>query len=251
MKHKVNNDFYEGLHADWWTAEDHMVVFLRQESKIKFEYLQSQVSAQTDSLAGLRVLDVAAGAGFISIPALVEGAEVTALDLSASSLAELEKRASLAGVASGLTCTQQDLRQADWDLGQFDLILLFDILEHIPQPELLIAKCAKALKPNGKLFFHTLNRSLSCWFLYLWLVPTMIRHCPPDLHRHESNIKPSELLLWLEQSGLVLGDMRGLTTPLAQAGVWELLTTRSVRSPLHFEFTADLSLGYLGWARLV
>jgi 2-polyprenyl-6-hydroxyphenyl methylase/3-demethylubiquinone-9 3-methyltransferase len=128
----------------------------------------------------------------------------------------------------------------------FDVVVAYDVLEHVTHPHQLIAAAASYLRPGGKLFLHTLNRTWHCRLLYLGIVPSLIRRSPEGLHRHEYNIRPQELTGWVGANRLQLAESPiGIRVPLLQRGVWEMLTRRRLDSPLRFEYTSDLSLGYL------
>lgn len=46
----------------------------------------------------------------------------------------------------------------------YDAIVASDVLEHVPDKELFLESCVKALKPGGSLFITTLNRTWTSWF---------------------------------------------------------------------------------------
>jgi 2-polyprenyl-6-hydroxyphenyl methylase / 3-demethylubiquinone-9 3-methyltransferase len=41
-----------------------------------------------------------------------------------------------------------------------DLVLLADVLEHVPDPAPAVAEAARILRPGGQLYVHTINRTL-------------------------------------------------------------------------------------------
>ena len=48
---------------------------------------------------------------------------------------------------------------------KFDVITCMEMLEHVPDPSSVIINCKRLLKPNGIIFFSTINRTLKAWAL--------------------------------------------------------------------------------------
>lgn len=47
---------------------------------------------------------------------------------------------------------------------KYDAVVASDVLEHVPDKELFLESCVKALKPGGSIFITTLNRTWTSWF---------------------------------------------------------------------------------------
>jgi SAM-dependent methyltransferase len=106
---------------------------------------------------GTHVLDVGSGNGRHAFEALRRGAEVTATDVDAAALAEVEQMAGamvLAGeVASGgcLRTLVADARQLPFADGAFDVVIAAEVLEHIADDDTAIAELGRVLRPGGVL----------------------------------------------------------------------------------------------------
>ncbi|MDE4959419.1 methyltransferase domain-containing protein, partial [Francisella tularensis subsp. holarctica] len=48
---------------------------------------------------------------------------------------------------------------------EFDIVTCMEMLEHVPEPESLIASIAKLIKKDGLFFASTLNRNLKSYLL--------------------------------------------------------------------------------------
>ena len=46
----------------------------------------------------------------------------------------------------------------------YDAVVASDVLEHVPDKELFLEACVKALKPGGSIFITTLNKTWTSWF---------------------------------------------------------------------------------------
>jgi len=64
---------------------------------------------------------------------------------------EIVPEAAAAARAKGLTIIEKDLEAANLAKGSFDVITLWDVLEHMPNPAKTLQTCYSLLKPGGKL----------------------------------------------------------------------------------------------------
>lgn len=99
----------------------------------------------------LRVLDVGAGGGNVSIPWAQRGHAVTLVDFSPDMLAEAGRRATAAGVADRVEVIEGDLMDLDTLIpaGSFDVVMLHGVIMYLDQPEEAIARLATAAAPGG------------------------------------------------------------------------------------------------------
>ena len=155
------------------------------------------------------VLDVGCGGGLLSEALAKAGAKVTAIDLAPNLL----KVARLHGLESGI---KVDYRETPVEAlaaeapAAFDAITCMEMLEHVPEPASIIDACARLLKPGGRLFLSTLNRTPAAFALAIVGAEYVARLLPRGTHQYRDFIKPSELAKWLREAGLELEDVSGL-----------------------------------------
>ncbi|UNK50332.1 bifunctional 2-polyprenyl-6-hydroxyphenol methylase/3-demethylubiquinol 3-O-methyltransferase UbiG [Lysobacter sp. S4-A87] len=165
--------------------------------------------AQRAALQGARVLDVGCGAGLLSEAMAGEGAQVTALDLAP----ELVKVARLHGLETGVKVDYrlQSVESLAAEMaGQFEAITCMEMLEHVPDPGSIIRACTTLLRPGGRLFLSTLNRTPAAFALAIVGAEYVARVLPRGTHQYRDFIKPSELGAWLRDAGMQLEDVSGL-----------------------------------------
>jgi 2-polyprenyl-6-hydroxyphenyl methylase/3-demethylubiquinone-9 3-methyltransferase len=196
-------DKFGALAQRWWDPEGPQKA-LHALNPARLGYV-----AQRSPLRGARVLDVGCGAGLLSEAMAHEGAQVTALDLAP----ELVKVARLHGLESGVKVDyrlQSVESLAEEMSGQFDAITCMEMLEHVPDPGSIIRACATLLRPGGRLFLSTLNRTPAAFALAIVGAEYVARLLPRGTHQYRDFIKPHELGAWLRDAGLSLEDVSGL-----------------------------------------
>lgn len=165
--------------------------------------------AERTTLADASVLDVGCGAGLLSEAMAQAGARVTAIDLAPNLL----KVARLHGLESDIKVDYRETSVeslADASPATFDAVTCMEMLEHVPDPASIIEACARLLKPGGRLFISTLNRTPAAFALAIVGAEYLARLLPKGTHQYRDFIKPSELAGWLRTAGLELEDVSGL-----------------------------------------
>ncbi|MCZ6774478.1 MAG: class I SAM-dependent methyltransferase [Proteobacteria bacterium] len=105
------------------------------------------IVSQFGSLRGRRVLELGAGAGEASVYFALQGAEVTATDLSSGMLEVVKKVASIHGVTVDTAiCSADDLSQ--FGEGSFDIVYAANLLHHV-DIEKTLGEVKRVLKPGG------------------------------------------------------------------------------------------------------
>ncbi len=196
-------DKFNELAHRWWDPEGPQKA-LHALNPPRLQYVAGRIV-----LHGALTLDVGCGGGLLSEALAREGAQVVAIDLAP----DLLKIARLHGLESGI---QVDYRLTAVEAlaaempAQFDAITCMEMLEHVPDPASVVAACASLLKPGGRLFVSTLNRTPAAFALAIVGAEYIARLLPKGTHQYRDFIKPSELATWLRQAGLQLEDVSGL-----------------------------------------
>jgi 2-polyprenyl-6-hydroxyphenyl methylase / 3-demethylubiquinone-9 3-methyltransferase len=196
-------DRFGALAQRWWDPQGPQKP-LHALNPTRLAYVATRVPLQ-----GARVLDVGCGAGLLSEAMAQAGAEVTAIDLAP----ELVKVARLHALESGVEVeyrVQAVEALAAEAPASFDAATCMEMLEHVPDPAAVLDACARLLKPGGRLFVSTLNRTPAAFALAIVGAEYVAGLLPRGTHQYRDFIRPSELAAWLRQAGLELEDVAGL-----------------------------------------
>jgi 2-polyprenyl-6-hydroxyphenyl methylase/3-demethylubiquinone-9 3-methyltransferase len=196
-------DKFGALANRWWDPQGPQKA-LHALNPVRLDYVKQRIA-----LSGASVLDVGCGAGLLSEALAREGASVVAIDLAPEliKVAKLHKLESQVSVDYRLQSVESLAAEQP---GSFDAIACMEMLEHVPDPAAIIAACATLLKPGGRLFLSTLNRTPAAFALAIVGAEYVARLLPKGTHHYQDFIKPSELAAWLRAAELQLEDVSGL-----------------------------------------
>ena len=103
--------------------------------------------------SGRRVLDVACGEGYGSAMLAAAGAiAVTGVDVDAQTVEHVKRR-------HGIDSVQADIRSLPFDDGEFDLVVSFETIEHVEEPERALDELARVRSAGGLVVLSTPNAS--------------------------------------------------------------------------------------------
>ncbi|MHB8447057.1 MAG: bifunctional 2-polyprenyl-6-hydroxyphenol methylase/3-demethylubiquinol 3-O-methyltransferase UbiG [Rudaea sp.] len=194
---------FDRLASRWWDTDGESRP-LHDLNPARLNYITERVA-----LKGARALDVGCGGGILSESLARAGAQVTGIDLAPRVL----EVARLHLHESGLQVEYREIAVealAAEIPGAFDAVTCMELLEHVPDPGSVVAACAKLLKPGGRLFLSTLNRTPLAFGAAIAAAEYALNLLPRGTHRYAQFIRPSELAAALRENGLVLEDLSGL-----------------------------------------
>lgn len=76
---------------------------------------------------------------------------------------------------------------------KFDVVSLFEVIEHIDQPAPFLASCLPFVKPGGWLILSTIARTWTSWLTTKFLAEDMVRLVPRGTHDWGKYINDHEL----------------------------------------------------------
>ena len=222
---------FERLAATWWDPRGKMGV-LHKFNPVRLSFIKEAAcrrfgrdGRRLDSLAGLRILDIGCGGCLLSEPLARIGADVVGADPAAANIEAARLHASQGGLTVDYRVTTAE---ALADAGErFDVVLAMEVVEHVADMALFIARCAEMVKPGGLMVAATLNRTLKSFALAIVGAEYVLGWLPRGTHQWDKFVTPNELEIALEKSGLQVIDETGVIYNLL-ADRWQISTDMDV-----------------------
>lgn len=211
---------FEQMAHEWWELEGKFKP-LHAINPIRMAYIQTHLAGSPDaSLSGLKLLDIGCGGGILSEALYEQGAQVTAIDRSETIIGTAKAHQALSG--SDVDYRLQSAGQlAEEQPEAFDGVMIMEVLEHVPDVRAFVGECAQLVKPGGKLFFATLNKTFKSWLYAIVGAEYVLRWLPRGTHEFEKFVRPSDLDRDLRHGGIRMRDLAGMSyDPLGRE--WKL-----------------------------
>jgi 2-polyprenyl-6-hydroxyphenyl methylase/3-demethylubiquinone-9 3-methyltransferase len=188
---------------EWWDPRGPFKT-LHDINPLRVEYIERHVS-----LAGAHVLDVGCGGGILGEALVARGARVQGIDRAAANITAAMRHAAESRV--DITYRNIDVEQvAAEEPGAYDVVTCLEMLEHVPDPDRVVAACSAAVKSGGLVFFSTLNRNPKSFVLAIVGAEYLLGWLPRGTHEYAKLIRPAELAAACRRHRLELLELTGL-----------------------------------------
>jgi 2-polyprenyl-6-hydroxyphenyl methylase/3-demethylubiquinone-9 3-methyltransferase len=211
---------FSAMAAEWWNPSGKFRP-LHKFNPVRLAYIRDQVAARfgrdphaAKPFEGLRFLDIGCGGGLLCEPMARLGAEVVGVDPSEVNIEVAKLHAAESHVKVDYRAgTAEELADAG---EKFDVVLNMEVVEHVADVSLFVARCAEMVKPGGLMFVATINRTMKAWGLAIVGAEYLLRWLPKGTHQYEKLVRPDELEKALAEAGMTIADRTGVTyNPLA------------------------------------
>jgi 2-polyprenyl-6-hydroxyphenyl methylase/3-demethylubiquinone-9 3-methyltransferase len=195
---------FSNLAHRWWDPQGEFRP-LHEINPLRLDWIDRHAP-----LAGKAVLDVGCGGGILAEAMAQRGAQVTGIDLSDKAL----RVAQLHLLEGNLSVKYERAMAEEFaaeHAGAFDVVTCMELLEHLPQPESMVAACARLVRPGGQVFFSTINRNPKAYLFAVIGAEYVLSLLPKGTHDYARFIKPSELSRWSRSAGLRPDELIGMT----------------------------------------
>ncbi len=174
---------------------------------------------------GLTLCDIGCGGGLITEPMARLGFKVTAIDADEEAVSVASAHAAAGSLTVDYLCeTAESLAREG---RRFDVVLALELIEHVAEPDALLAACGALVKHGGVFIGATLNRTPQAYALAILGAEYVMRWLPRGTHDWRRFLRPSEFVLGLRRAGFRATRLKGLRYRIA-TGDWALSDDLSV-----------------------
>lgn len=220
-------DKFSALAAEWWNESGEFRL-LHKLNPVRITYIKDKIVenfARGESLKGLSVLDIGCGGGLLSEPIARLGAKVTAIDASEKNIktAILHAKEEVFDIDYRVSSIEKLAGTGE----KFDIVLCMEVIEHVADVGSFIKSCCEIIKPNGMIFFATINRTLKSLALAKIGAEYILRWLPAGTHQWDKFLRPSEIEKHLRANSAQLKNITGVSYNFLK-DKWQLSSDISV-----------------------
>lgn len=192
---------FNALAADWWNPHGSSRL-LHLMNPLRHDFIAScrrSIPTAVDANKKLSYLDIGCGGGIFAESAarLPSTGKVLAIDPTPSVLAiakaHAKKDPSLASRLEYRLSAIEDLEVPTQPSQGYDIVSLFEVIEHIDNPTAFLDKVRPLVKPGGWLVMSTMARTWTSWFTTNFMAEDVLGIVPKGTHDWNKYINEEEL----------------------------------------------------------
>lgn len=205
--------------AKWWEPKKKTKFLLQTISEIRIPLIKNGLidaglvkaenKDKSNIFKGIKILDVGSGGGRMAEPLALMGADVTGVDPTKK----------MVDVAKEHLKTHENLKM-DYicdtvenyntqNKEKFDAVTIFDVTQHVSDVRQLLKASVDCIKPGGRVFITTWNKTFVAWFFLIFLFEWLFGIFPKGAHDFKYFITPDTISKYLEEFDCETTEVKG------------------------------------------
>lgn len=208
------DEIWDSLASTWWEEAGFLHGLHTFLDPVRIPYIGAALRRCLSRTRGVRLLDVGCGGGLVAEALADLGCRVVGVDPSRSSI-ETARRHTWDGIRYAVGRGEE----LPFASGRFDAVVCSEVLEHVEDPDAVIAESTRVLRPGGVFVYSGPNRTrlMDLFLVRMAQEWRWTRIVPPGLHRWDRLLRPEEVHDAMRRHGLVPIDLVGVGLPLRSA----------------------------------
>jgi len=205
--------------AEWWNPNGRTHVLHTMIPAIRIPLMKSGLTdaglvkeenkSKSNMFEGIKILDVGSGGGLMAEPLALMGAKVTGVDPS-ENLVEIanEHMKIHENLKIDYKCDTVENFSVN-NKEKFDAVTFFDVAEHVSDVRQVLKASVDCLKPGGRIFITTWNKTFMGWFYGIFLLEWVFNIVPRGAHDIRLFISPEKITEYLKEFNCKTLEVRG------------------------------------------
>ena len=195
---------FNKIAEEWWDSSGKFAP-LHKINPLRANYISDRADIDNK-----QILDVACGGGLLTEALFKKGGIVSGIDISDVAIHTAKNHAALANIDINYVLGEAEELLPE-NKERFDVVTCLEAIEHVPDPNQLVKTCSNLCKKDGDIFFSTINRNPKSFLFAIVGAEYILNLLPKGTHEYEKFIKPSELTTMMENNGLVVKELTGMS----------------------------------------
>ena len=195
---------FNKIAEEWWDSSGKFAP-LHKINPLRANYISDRVD-----LDKKQILDVACGGGLLTEALFKKGGIVSGIDISDVAIHTAKNHAESVNIDVNYVLGEAEELLPE-NKERFDVVTCLEAIEHVPDPNQLVKTCSNLCKKDGDIFFSTINRNPKSFLFAIVGAEYILNLLPKGTHEYEKFIKPSELTTMMENNGLVVKELTGMS----------------------------------------
>ncbi len=195
---------FNKIAREWWDPSGKFAP-LHKINPLRANYISDRTEIKNK-----QILDVACGGGLLAEALHTKGGNVSGVDISNVAINTAKNHANKENIEINYILGEAENLLPEKN-EYFDVVTCLEAIEHVPDPNQLVKTCSDLCKQNGDIFFSTINRNPKSFLFAIIGAEYILNLLPKGTHEYEKFIKPSELIQMMENNGLIVKELTGMS----------------------------------------